>query len=74
MTLLIIGVLAAVWAVIVVVAIALCLSAAQGEAALEDELGEPLTASSLLDRTGHLATTRFSVPADAAPGQRTSAA
>lgn len=73
MTLLIIGVLAAVWAVIAVLAIALCLSAAQGEAALEDELAQSAPSPLLLDRTGPLAAARFPVPADGAPGQQLSA-
>jgi hypothetical protein len=73
MTLLIIGILAAAWAVVAVLAIALCLSAAQGEAALEDELTQPAPSPLLLDRTGPLATARFSAAADRTPGQQLSA-
>lgn len=73
MTLLIIGVLAAAWAAIAVLVVALCLSAAQGEAALEDELADAAPAASLLDRTGTLATVRFPVAADPASRQQLSA-
>ena len=64
MTVLIIGIVAAGWVGVALLVCALCMSAAQGEATLVDDVAEPAPGASLLDRTGHLATTRFSVSAD----------